>query len=73
MCFSDCISPEYCPDDNVTYPCMECDYCNEGNPNYVIYVDHKGNIYDEQQLHGHEEDGKADRYLTDDDDDDLPF
>ena len=31
MCFSNCISPEYCPNDNVTYPCMECSHCNEGN------------------------------------------
>lgn len=22
-----CLKPKYCPDDNVTYPCMECDEC----------------------------------------------
>ena len=42
MCFIDCKFAEYCPDDNVTYPCMDCDDCNEGNPNYVV----KANIYD---------------------------
>jgi len=54
MCFTNCISPEYCPDDNLTYPCMECDYCNESNPDYVA----NANIYDDEQLQGHEEDGK---------------
>ena len=24
-----CLSPEYCPEDNVTYPCMECKECVE--------------------------------------------
>jgi len=24
-----CLSPEYCPEDNVTYPCMDCNECVE--------------------------------------------
>jgi|TARA_R110002050_G_scaffold299119_3_gene463907 hypothetical protein len=46
MCFKNCISPEYCPDDNVTYPCMECDYCvEEPNSNYEMFYDELINEY----------------------------
>jgi hypothetical protein len=70
-----CNYATYCPEDNVTYPCNECILCLNSQEDIDIAreineFDTKANIYDEKQLQGHEEDGKSDRYMCDDD---LPF
>tara|TARA_B100000767_G_C19776869_1_gene543093 strand:+ start:6705 stop:6953 length:249 start_codon:yes stop_codon:yes gene_type:complete len=82
MCFIDCKHGQYCPDDNVTYPCMECDDCtgkidwlNQSLSMLLLEYSHEPNKFNFKLSNIKPNHGKhrLETTLVADEFDDLPF
>ena len=77
-----CLNPKYCPDDNVTYPCMECDECKRdkiqtkemNEINYLLSsLENKFGIDSVKPYRKRHGKHNKPMPIIEEDDDDLPF